>query len=171
MAERLLAGQREVIALGIMLHRHMLSRKAVEQAEQLRRAMAGRIDHGPNRIGRGIVAAEIDAEAFRLAPPAGDRRVQGKRAAGRLAFAEQRQHQRMAVDHAGLGREQGDLAAHLWLQRLRLGAGKPAQRVDAGSLRASHDSLQRRLLALGGGDDQLAAGLVRQATLPKVAVE
>ena len=50
-----------------------------------------------------IVAPDLDAESSSLAPPAGDRRVQRKRTAGRFAFAEQRQHERMAVDNARLG--------------------------------------------------------------------
>ena len=71
----------------------------------------------------------------------------------------------MAVDCAGLGREQGDLAGDLRLQRLRFRGIEPAHRAYARSLGARRDRLQRRSLAGMGADDQLAAGFVRQAAL------
>ena len=99
------------------------------------------------------------------------RGVKGTGRARILGVAAQRQHEGVAVDDAGRGREQRGVAIQRRLQRPRLGAGKRLQVVDAIGLGMRPDRLQLLGFLRRGRDDQLAAIAVRDAVIPAIPIE
>jgi hypothetical protein len=88
-----------------------------------------------------------------------------------LGLAEQRQHQAVAVDDAGRGRQQRVMAGKCRLQRGELDGVDPAQIVHAVGARALGDRLQRRRLRRSAGDHQLAAARVAYPVLRAPGVQ
>ena len=88
-----------------------------------------------------------------------------------LGLAEQGQHQAVAVDDAGRGRQQRGVAGERRLQRGELGGVEAAQVVHAVGVRALGDRLQRRCLRRGAGDHQLAAARVVHPVLRAPGVQ
>ena len=82
------------------------------------------------------------------------------------------EHQAVAVDDAGRGREQRAAVQNTSGSSSRdRGRLQPFEIGHAVGRGLGADLLERRLLGLGGGDDQLAAAPVRHAVLGAVGVE
>ena len=83
----------------------------------------------------------------------------------------QRQHQRMAVDNAGAGRQQRRNTGQLGLQHLRLLGTEPFQIVHPVGCGLGLDGLQLRNLRRVCGNNEFAAALVGNAPLGAVGVQ
>ena len=119
----------------------------------------------------GRCAADAQHEAAVARGRTFDRRTQDHRAAGVLEIALERQHEGVAVDDAGDGREQRRLAPECRLELARLGTAQPAQAAHAVRGRASLDRLQRLDLRRRRRDDELAAAAMADAARLAIGIE
>ena len=99
------------------------------------------------------------------------RGVEGDHAAGVLEVALVGQHQAVAVDDPGGRRPERSGAGELGLERLGAGGVPELEIGDAVLGCFLLDAVELGQLVLAGGDDQLAAIAVRDATAAAVVVE
>ncbi len=169
--ERRLPDERVVVALRVVGRRHVRGREAGERGGDPLRVKPARVHHRPGADAERLVAAGRDLDAVVAHRAAGDRALEGDHRAVRLRVALQREHEGVAVDHPGRGREVGRHATQLRLERARLGGGERPQVGHPVRLGLPTDRVQLRELVLGGGHEQLAAAPVGDAALVAVAVE
>ncbi len=89
---------------------------------------AGSVDHQCPEA-QALAAADLEDEARRRQRSAAQRALQGEHGAVAFGVAEQRQHQAVAVDDAGGGREERRGAREFRFERLRFSSAQPAQAV------------------------------------------
>ena len=97
--------------------------------------------------------------------------MKGKGCSGIFGIAAQRQHEGVAVDDAGGGREQGCVAIQRRLQCARGIAREGLQIKHAIGLGVSPDRLQFRGLIRRRRDDQLTAVAMRDAVIAAVLIQ
>ena len=156
--ERRAAGQREVVALGVIRGRDAIRRHAGDAAREAGRMQAGGVHQQPAAQRHRIGAADIDLHAASHGAPAGHRTEEHRHRAGILRIALQRQHVGVAVDDAGDRRQQRAGAAQVRLHRRsprpRSARACPRRRSPRrGRLMPASIASSSRV----GRDDQLAA--------------
>ena len=132
---------------------------------------AGGVDQDAAADRGRLVAADIEFEPVRPDPAAQHRRAERDKGAGFLGLALVGEHQRVAVDDAGRGRQQRRDAVQLGFEALRLGGGQPFEIGDAVGAGRRLDLLDAGDFGLLGRDDQLAEPRVRHAALGAIGVE
>ena len=169
--ERRASDERVVVALGVIGRRHVRARKARERGGDPLRMEAARVHHRPREDAQRLVAAGLDLDAVRPHRAAGHRALEGDHRAARLGIALKREHEAMAVNHAGRRGEIGGDATELRLERARLCGGERPQVRYTVRVGLLLDRVQFRELLLVGRDEQLAAALVGDRALVAIAVE
>ena len=117
------------------------------------------------------IAADLKNEPVIRDRPAFDRAAIGDRCTSRFRLAQKAQHQAMAVDDAGRGRQQGGAGLQVRLQGLDRVGAEPFQIADAVRLGQRLDLLQGRDLVRRAGDDQLAQTLMGNAAAGAIGIE
>ena len=169
--ERRASAATEIVALGIIDVGDVLGRHAGDCTGHRWRRQARRIDEQPALQRHRVFATDLDLEAVLYDAGAQQRRMKGERAARVLDLAAHGQHESVAVDNAGGGRQQGAGAAQGGLQRLRFGGGQHLHAFHAVGFGMSLDRYQLLVFGRAGGDDQLSAAPVWYAVVVAVGVE
>ncbi len=169
MRERRAAGDGEIIALGQKARRNFFRRKIFDRARDLMRPMARAIDHGA--AGDGVAALRPHFIAAGARDDAGHFGLESETRAKNLGVALQRQHQGVAVDDPGRGRQQRGDAFDLGLKP----AGALAVERDK-IVHAIGDSLPMQGFKLGklffvGRDDEFSQAPGRNAALGAISVK
>ena len=165
------AGECEVVALGVTGRWHTLARQLRQQRRNRGRPEARRVDDRAAHQLAGRLAADLQHVPIDTQRPAEQRRLQRDPGAGRLQIAPQGEHQRVAVDDAGGGRQQCAGAVERGFEGDRVGRGQPAQVGHTLGRRLRLDAPQVRHLRLGRGHDQLAAAPMWHAVALAEVVE
>ncbi len=169
--ERRLAAQREVDAAAEIVARDARRRDAGDAARQGRRVEAGAVDEHAAGKAHGFGAADLEHEAVLSQRTAFDGGAEDDHRAGRLGLALIGQHEGMAVDDAGRGREKAAQRGEGRLQAPQLAGIERHEVLDAVRGGARPNAVQERQLLLGTGDDQLAEALVRHAMRRAIGIE
>ncbi len=171
MRERGAAGQGEIDAAAEIVARDARSRYAGDAAGERRGVEPGAIDQVPAGELHLLGAADAQREPVIGDPAAFDRRAEDHHGAGRLGIALIGEHQRMAVDDAGRGRDEAADRGERRLDPAQLVGADIFEIADAVGHRAGADAVEQGELAFLASDDQLAEPLVRHAALGAIGVE
>src|SRR6185437_4328346 len=171
MRERRLAGQGEIDAAAEIVARDARRRYPGDAAGERRRIEPGAIDQHaagePHRLG----AADFQLEPVGGGPAALDRRPADDHRASSLGVALIGEHQRMAVDDAGRGRDEAADRGEIRLKTAQRVGAEEFKIADAVRRRPLANAVEQRELALLAGDDELAEPLVLDAALGAIGIE
>ena len=121
---------------------------------------AGGVDQDSRVQFQGRFAADADPPEAAVAPGSPKGAAQGQGGAGAFGFAQQGQHEAVAVHDAGGRGEQGGAAAQGRFQGPGLGGVETVQVRYAVGLALALQGVEAGFLGRRGGDDELAAGPV-----------
>src|SRR5262245_58416137 len=114
-----------------MGRRDRLPGHTVDGPSKSGRIEPGRVDEVTTANGSRLVSANGQIETVIANPTRQNRSAQYNHRPGRLGLALKSEHQRVAVNNSGRGREQSGYAMHLPFEAFRLRRGEPLQVVDA----------------------------------------
>jgi hypothetical protein len=146
----------EVVPLGEMARGHQSGIEALQRACHGLGLQAGGVHEIAAMERQRRVAAYLKAESVIGDTTARQRAPQGQHRARRLRIALEGQHQPMAVDDAGGGRQQRPNRSQIRLQGVDRGRIEPGEIIHAIGRRLPPQRRQRRKLVFPAGDDQLA---------------
>jgi hypothetical protein len=146
----------------------VLRRKTLDELCHGRRLHAGAVDHETRAQGRRLTI-HADQHGILLEHHSRHRAAAGERGAVRFRVREQRQHQGVTIDDAGLGRMERRRAREPGLERTHLRTLQPFG-LDAVGTRVGREAPEGRQLRVIG-DDELAAAPMGDAPLAAKVVQ
>ena len=161
--ERRAPAQREIIALGVARAGHERGIEALDGERDFAGREARAIDERARRDFRRLGAAGAHPHSTLPRRGGDERRAKREDGAVILRLALQREHEGVAVEDAGLGREQRADALQRRLHRARLLRAQEAQPLHAIDAALFGDGCNGGKLGIVAGDDQLAAFAMRHA--------
>ena len=162
----------EIIALGVAQGRDRLARQAVDRGGERLGVEAGAVHKKPRCEPRHLpLRGDFDDEPVLVDPPARDAAAEGDRRSVRLRIAEQRQHEGVAVENAGRGRQERAGAGELGLELDRPRAREELDILDAIGARPGEDALERPALLVSCRHDQLATAAIGDAMRIAIGVK
>ncbi len=171
MAKRSAGSEDEVVPLGEMARRDQAWIEPLQRTGDGLGLQAGGVHEIAAMERQGSLASHLQAKAVIGEMTAGERAPQGQHGARRLRIALEGQHQPMAVDDAGGGRQEGRHRPEVRLEGVDGGRIEPGQILDAIGRRLPPQRRQRRNLVLPAGDDQLAQAAMLDAMLAAIVIE
>ena len=141
------------------------ARHAGDRARERLRAETRGVHHHTGGDAHGRGAAGFDDEPSLNRAPGENRRFEREHRAMGFGVAAQRQHEGMAVDDAGRGRQKRPIGDQRGFERARLLAAEPDEIGDAVGFRLGFERGELVDLARVHRHQELAASLVRNAEL------